>query len=294
MRAKPPALIVGDAIMKSAEYLKKHGVETPRLDAELLLARVLDCDRLRIYMDWQKPLLELEISAYRDFIRRRGVEREPVARITGRREFYKREFMVTPDTFSPRPETEGVVERALSLLTTEPALQGQRCTVFEVGTGSGCIITTLAAESDGHRYLASDISSGALAGAKANAHRHGVDHRIEFRHGPLFAGFDGTLHMIVSNPPYIETGAIAGLPPEVRLFDPMPALDGGADGLDIVRQLADAGARMLIPGGWIVLEIGEGQCAPACAIFEATNAFDLARGEKDLAGLDRYVTARKQ
>lgn len=284
---------VADAVLKSAEYLKKKDVDSPRLDAELLLCKVLNCDRLRLYMDWQKPLTELEVSGYREFIRRRGQDREPVARILGRKPFYGRDFIITKDTFVPRPETEGVVERAVMLLQTEQPLNRERQMIFEVGTGSGCIIVSIAAESDGHHYLASDILPGALETAHKNAEKNGVQGRIDFRLGKYFAGYEGSLGMIVSNPPYIEAAEIPSLPPEVRAFDPMEALDGGADGLDAVRIIAAQGSKLLMHGGWVVLELGESQPHTAAEIFRGVGGYDQFRVEKDLAGLDRYLTVRK-
>ncbi len=291
--AKNPPPAVGDLVTRSAAWLGGKGVDSPRLDAELLLCRILNCDRLRLYMDWQKPLSELEVAAYRDFIQRRGRDREPVARITGRKSFYRREFEVTPDSFVPRPETEGVVERALMLMEKEPDLKNTRANVFEVGTGTGCIIVSLALESDAHRYIASDISPGALKAARYNATKLGVEGRVEFRDGAYFAGFEGTLSLIVSNPPYINTDTIAGLPPEVSRHDPMPALDGGADGLDAVRGIIDQGTPLLAHGGWVVLELGEDQPHRAAQLFRDTGKYDDIRVEKDLAAFDRYLLARR-
>ncbi|CAN5319646.1 peptide chain release factor N(5)-glutamine methyltransferase [soil metagenome] len=287
------ALSIGDAVLKSTGYLEKKSVESARLDAELLLAKIMGCDRLRLYMDWQKPLTELEIAAYRDFIRRRGEQREPVARITGRKQFYGREFEITPDTFVPRPETEGVVERALSLLQTDPALTRERQNIFEIGTGTGCIIVSIAAETDVHHFIASDVLPGAIATARRNAKTHGVEGRIDFRNAPYFAGFEGTLGLIVSNPPYIESHEIPTLEEEVRSFDPMSALDGGPDGLDAVRVIAAEAAQLLFHGGWTVLELGEGQAHAAADIFRAVGGYDDFRIEKDLAGIDRYLMVRK-
>jgi len=288
-----PMLTVGELVLKSTDYLQKKGVESPRLDAELLLARIMGCDRLRLYMDWKKPVTELETAAYRDFIRRRGQDREPVARITGLKPFFGRDFEVTRDSFVPRPETETLVEKALDLLKTEPSLHGSRQTVFEIGTGSGCIIVSLAAESDSHRYLASDILPGAIATAKRNARRHGVQQRIEFRHGSLLADFEGSIGLLVSNPPYIERGVIPTLDPEVRTHDPIEALDGGPDGLDVVRGIAELAARHVQRGGWVALELGEDQPPEAAAIFKATGCFSTIRQERDLAGLLRFVYARR-
>lgn len=287
-------LTINNAIMKSAEYLRAKGVDSPRLDAELLLAAVMNCDRLRLYMDWQKPLTDLETSGYREYIRRRGQDREPVARILGRKQFHGREFEVSPDTFVPRPETEGLVERALLLLEKDIAPHHARASVFEVGTGTGCIIVTMAAESGAHHYLASDTSAGALATAHANAKRHHVEGRIDFRQGTCFAGYEGALSMIVSNPPYIESAAIAGLAPEVSTFDPRTALDGGPDGLDTVRTIIDKGKHLLLSGGWMLFEIGEKQATPAAELFRGDGLFTDIRAEEDLAGIERYVLARRK
>lgn len=287
-------LTVADAVLKSTDYLRKKGIESPRLDAELLLGGILACDRMRLYMEWQKPLTDLEVAAYRDFIKRRGAENEPVARILGKRAFYKRDFEVTPDTFVPRPETEGVVERALMLLAKEPVLQHPRQNIFEVGTGTGCISISIALEADGHHFIATDVSPGALATARKNARKHGVEARIDFRQGSVFAGYEGSLALVVSNPPYIRADEIPTLPPEVRSWDPHAALDGGRDGLDVVRTMAADGVRLLIPGGWMVFELGEAQPHTAADLFrDAGGAYDEFHVEKDLAGLDRYLMVRR-
>ncbi|MDX2176553.1 MAG: peptide chain release factor N(5)-glutamine methyltransferase [Candidatus Sumerlaeia bacterium] len=286
-------LRVGEVVLKSADYLRAKGVESPRLDAELLLAHVLGTDRLKLYMEWDKPLLEIELSAYREAIRRRGADREPVVRILGRREFYGRDFDVVPNVFAPRPETEGLVERATAFLKLNPPPDGRRPTVFDVGTGSGCIITSILAEEPNAEGVASDRSPHALALARRNAHRHRVDQRLVFREGDLFAGYDGPLWVLVSNPPYIAKGQLKGLPPEVGKFDPSLALDGGPDGLDIVRRLAEEGARLVLPGGFVALEFGEEQGLDAAAIFNASGAWGDVRVEQDLAGHDRYLVGRR-
>lgn len=288
-------LTIGDAVVKSADYLARKGIDGARLDAELLLAHLVSSgDRLRLYLDWQKPLNDLEVAAYRDLIRRRGQEREPVARIVGKKAFLDFVFDVTPDTFVPRPETEGVVQRALILLAGEPGLVQGQPTVFEVGTGTGCISVSLAAKRTGPRYIATDVLPGALATARANAARYKVDDRIEFRLGPCFAGYEGSIGLLVSNPPYVESGIIPTLAPEVARHDPPGALDGGEDGLRVVRELAVEGARRLLPGAWVVMELGEGQPARAAEFFRETGHYDDFRCERDLAGLDRYFMARRK
>lgn len=294
MARRSPLLTVGDVIVRSAEWLRARGVDSPRLDAELLLARILNCSRLQLYLDWQKPLTEFELSGYREDIRRRGTDRIPVARLMGKKEFYGRDFEVTPEVFVPRPETEGLVDRVLEALEAEPALQVDRPTVFEIGTGSGCIIVTLAAENGNPRYHATDISEGALAIAKRNAEKHKVASRVSLRHGPVFAGYEGSIHLIASNPPYIRADEIAELPPEVRVYDPMAALDGGADGLDVVREIARGALSLLVPGGVIWLELGEDQAESAPALFRETDGFSDVRMEEDLAGQPRYLFARRR
>ncbi|MEQ8820411.1 MAG: peptide chain release factor N(5)-glutamine methyltransferase [Sumerlaeia bacterium] len=295
---KPTApLTIGDVIAKSAQYLTRHGADSPRLDAELLLGKVLGCDRLRLYMDWKKPLIELELAAYRELIRQRAQDRIPVARLLGKKEFYSRDFLLE-NAFVPRPETEGLVERALDLLSSEKALQpetGNAPYVFEIGTGSGCIVVTMAAENGAPHYIASDVDPKALATARRNAAKHDVESRIEFREGPLLAGFEGSLHLIVSNPPYIPASQIPGLPPEVRVHDPMAALDGGGDdGLDIARQIVHLAKKHLVPGGCLVMELGEDQEPGIVEVFRLAGCFESAHMDRDLAGKPRYAFARKK
>lgn len=289
MRAR--ALTVGEVVLRGSGYLADKGVETPRLDAELLVAHVLSTTRLKLYMEWHKPLVELEVAACREAIRRRGQGREPVARILARREFHGREFEVAPEVFCPRPETEGLAELAIEFvrLSVPPAVL--RPTLFEVGTGSGCIAVTLALECERAHVVASDVSGRAVALAERNAARLQAGARLTFRHGEYFAGWEGPLHVVVSNPPYVRAGEIRALPPEVRDFDPVAALDGGPDGLDPMRTIVAEGGRLLVPGGGLFLEIGEGQGRDARAILEKSGAFERIEIRHDLAGLERYACA---
>lgn len=285
---------IGDLVIRSAKWLGEKGVDSPRLDAELLLAYVLGCDRLRLYMDWHKPLTELEVSAYRELIRSRGSERVPVARLVGKKEFYSRDFAVTPAVFVPRPETEGLVDRAVEMLGNETALQVDRPVVVDSGTGSGCIVVTLAAEAPGPRYIASDISEEALETARKNARTHGVAGQIEFRAGPHLGGYSGPLHLLVSNPAYVRTGEIDGLEPEVSRHDPRAALDGGVDGLDPLRALVEIAGPLLVPGGGFLAELGEDQEEAALGLLEGCGLFEGVRMERDLAGRPRYLMARRK
>lgn len=286
-------LTVGQAILKSQEYLSRKGVDSPRLDAELLLGHVLGCERLRLYLDWEKPLMELEVAAMRDLIKVRGEDRKPVARILGKKEFYGREFEVSPATFVPRPETEGLVERTLDLLAADPLFQTGRPVVFEVGTGTGCIIVSLAAENGGPHYIASDASPDALAMAKRNAEKHHLASRIDFRSGRNLAGYGGAIHVLVSNPPYIPTEQIPTLAPEVSRHDPPLALDGGADGLESTRLLLREALPLLADGAYVLLELGEDHEEGILEIFRSLGAFRDARMERDHAGRPRYAIARR-
>lgn len=290
---KQSMLTAGNAVLKSAAYLESKGVDSPRLDAELLLGSILRCDRLHLYMDWQKPLTDLEVSGYREYIRRRGQEREPVARILGHREFLGREFKVTEHTFIPRPETEGLVERALLLMEKEEEIKEGSGAIFEIGTGTGCIIITLAAQSDSHHYIATDVSAGALETANKNARLHGVSGLIDFRQGPYFCGFRGALSLIISNPPYIRSAEIPELMPEVSRYDPQAALDGGPDGLDAVRAILKEGTDLLLHGGYAALELGEDHCQTAAQLFRETEKYDHIKVDRDLAGKERYLIARR-
>lgn len=291
---KTPKLTIGEAILRSAEFLLAKGVESPRLDAELLLADILRTERLKLYLDWERPLMELEIAAYREYIRRRGVEREPVARILARRAFYGRTFEVAPNVFCPRPETEALVEHVLEFLRlSNPAGEG-RPTIFEVGTGSGCIIVSIALEAPTTQCIASEKSPHAFELAKRNAEQLNASHRVTIRPGEYFAGWEGPLHVVVSNPPYVRRGEIITLSPEVKNYDPPLALDGGPDGLDVVRQLVDEAARLLLPGGGLFLEIGQEQGRDSHAILAASGQFRDIQILHDFAGLDRYVLAVKK
>jgi len=289
-----PKLTIGESILRSAEFLLAKGVESPRLDAELLLADILRMERLKLYLEWEKPLMELEIAAYREYIRRRGIEREPVARIIARRAFYGRTIEVAPNVFCPRPETEGLVEHVLEFLRLSNPAGEARATVFEIGTGSGCIILSIALEAPTTQCIASEKSPHALALAKKNAEQLGASHRVTFRDGEYFAGWEGPVHVVVSNPPYVRRGEIHTLSPEVKNYDPTLALDGGPDGLDMVRVLVDESARLLLPGGGLFLEIGQEQGRDTHAILEANGQFRDIQVLHDFASLDRYVVATRK
>jgi release factor glutamine methyltransferase len=229
-------------------------------------------------------------EAFDELIRRRA-SREPVAYITGVREFYGREFHVTPAVLIPRPETELVVEEALSALPSTRRASGGLF-IVDVGTGSGCLAVTMALERPDARVLATDISAAALEVARANAQALGVADRVEFMRTSLLPPLDAPADMIVSNPPYIPERDRPTLQPDVREFEPVQALFGGDDGLDVIRALVQAAAGALRRGGWLVMEIGAGQGPAVRTLIEQAGALSLGHVQPDLQGIERVVVAK--
>jgi release factor glutamine methyltransferase len=222
-------------------------------DADVLARHVLGWDLARLLAHNREPATPEFADRFQALISRRG-RREPVAYITGHREFWGLDFEVTPATLVPRPETEMIVEEALKLL---PATG--RATVLDVGTGTGCLAVSIAHDRPGAVLVATDISSPALAVARRNAHRHGVERRVAFVQTDLVAGIRGSVDLIVSNPPYVPDQPAATLPPDVVRYEPPAALFGGADGLAIIHRLFSDAAGCLAPGGTLIAEFGYGQ-----------------------------------
>lgn len=294
LRFSPPAVETGVSdrwtirrvLEWSAKDLAQRGADSPRLDAELLIAEALGIDRVGLYLDLDRPLATSELDRVRPLLERRRA-REPVAYILGRREFWGRRFDVSPAVLVPRPDTETLVERALELLPREADVQA-----LDLGTGSGILAVTLAAERPRARIDAVDLSGEALSVARANAERHGVADRVSFHLGDLFAPLpEGRrFDLIVSNPPYIPEREVAELPPEISRFEPKLALAAGDDGLDVLRRIAADAFSWLAPGGIILVEIGMGQADAVQALFAAAGLVAL-RSHADLAGIARVVEA---
>jgi release factor glutamine methyltransferase len=257
-----------EVIQKSAEFLAKKGVDSPRLQTELLLAHVLKLPRMKLYLDFDRKLSEAELDTVRELVKRRG-QREPLQHITGSTSFCGLEISVNRNVLVPRPETELLAEAGWGFLTTLSETSGP--IALDFGTGSGCIGIALALNCPVANIVAVDASAEALTVARQNAERNGVSARIEFRHGDGFAALSpgARFDLIVSNPPYIPSAEIATLQPEVRDYDPRASLDGGADGLDFYRRLAAEAAAFLKPEGRIMLEFGDGQAEDVRTIFEA-------------------------
>jgi release factor glutamine methyltransferase len=251
-----------EVIQRSTDFLAKRGVESPRLQAELLLAHRLKMPRMKLYLNFERALTAEETDEYRELIKRRG-QREPLQHITGSTSFCGFEIAVNRHALVPRPETEILAELGWTFLSPLPS-----GTALDVGTGTGCIAIALAAKSPKSKIFASDISPDALTLANENASKNRL--QIEFLQGDGFAAVprDVQFDLIISNPPYIASAEIETLEPEVRDFDPRPALDGGTDGLDFYRMFAAQGKPFLKPDGKIMLEFGDGQVPAIRQIFE--------------------------
>ncbi len=274
---------VVEAIRGGADYLTARGVASARLDAELILAHTLGLTRLDLYLAFERPLTEEERDRARTLLARRG-KREPLAHLTGEREFFSLAFEVTPATLIPRPETERLVEQTIALDREGALPEGD---LLDVGTGSGCIAVALAHALPARRVTATETSADALKIARRNAARHGVTARVNFAPGDLAAGQRGPFAAVVSNPPYIAAGDRASLAPEVRA-EPEAALFAGTDGLDIIRRLVATTPDLLAPRGWLLLEIGAGQAREVERLMDAAGFREITI-HRDLAGIERVI-----
>jgi release factor glutamine methyltransferase len=270
----------------SASALREAGVETARVDAEWLLAHVLDVPRSRLVGEGQRTLDAPAVERYAAVLRRR-LTREPLQHILGTQAFRNLHVRVGPQTMVPRPETEALVDWALGLLPDGSAL------VVDVGTGSGCIACAIAAERPGARVIALEISAAAAAVARANVAALALSARVRVVESDLFSALGGEeADLVVANPPYLPTAVIPTLAPEVARFEPRVALDGGHDGLDVIRRLvADARPR-LAAGGALVLETAGGGHVPEVVRLLQTAGFIGVETRPDLAGVERFVTGR--
>ena len=268
-------------LTKAAQEFAILGFETPKLDARLLLQEASDFSHAQFISSGDDICPEETDARYREFVERRKLG-EPVHRILGYREFFGREFELSAETLVPRPDTEILIETVLENLDQSKA------SILDIGTGSGVIAVTLAAELEGVSIVASDISENALATAKENAFKHGVEDRMSFVTSDVFASVDGEFDLIVSNPPYIPTQDLDGLSREVREFDPHTALDGGADGLEFYRHIFASAREYLVPSGMLIVEVGIDQ---ALAVIEMAmeNEFALKELRKDLSGVERVL-----
>jgi len=289
-------LTVREILGKTEAYLRDKNVDSPRLSAQLLLAKGLEMDRISLFVNLDRPLKEAELAAVRPLVARRG-KGEPIAYILGEREFFGLDFLVTPDVLIPRPETEMLIEEAKRLFATDLPLS-----VADLGSGSGCLAVTLAKEFPNASVTALDSSPAALAVATQNAVKHGVEGRIAFVLGDFAAlpAAEGGYDLIVANPPYVSQAEYAELSPEVAGFEPRCALvpdESGASpasGLEAYPCVVAVAQRRLKPQGVLAMEIGWKQGEVLKALLESPEfGFEGVAVLKDLAGHDRVVMGRK-
>ncbi|MEK7780274.1 MAG: peptide chain release factor N(5)-glutamine methyltransferase [Verrucomicrobiota bacterium] len=282
-------MTVLEVISKSSDFLAKKGVDTPRLQTELLLAYVLQLPRMKLYLNFERKLTEPELDSLRKLVQRRG-QREPLQHLIGSTSFCGFEMIVSRHVLIPRPETELLAEAGWQFLST---LNSQPSTALDFGTGSGCIAIALAAKCPSVHVVAIDLSAEGLAIAQQNAAKNDVAERIELRHGDGFLALkpNERFDLIVSNPPYIPSAEIETLQPEVRDHDPRGALDGGTDGLNFYHRLAAVAASFLKPSGKLMLEFGEGQAEAISAILVAQN-WQIESVQPDYTKRLRFLIAR--
>jgi release factor glutamine methyltransferase len=281
MGAADPPLTIAEVLRRSTAYLSERGSPSPRLDADLLLAHALGVERLRLYTDSERPLTPPELTRARDLLARRG-RREPVAYLTGERAFRRMSLRVGPCVLVPRPETETLVEWALEVAPAGAA-------VVDWGSGSGAVALALAGEGDALRVTALERSPEALEAARENGARLGLE--VEWLRSDGFAAVAGRrFAVIAANPPYLSEADLAAAPPELA-FEPAEALVSGPTGLEAIARIAAEAPGHLAPGGWVLIEVGEGQAPAAEEALRAARLGEVAR-RADLAGVERVVGGR--
>ena len=277
-------------LSRLTEVFERAGIETPRLDAEVLLSFCLGKERADLYRDLSLELENDQILRILELAGRRK-RREPMAYIRGFREFWSLDFTVTTAVLVPRPETECLVEEVLRL---RDSTRGLKSRILDIGAGSGAVCIAVASEWPDCDMAATELSAAALEVARENARRLlGSDTRITFLQGDLYEGVEGVFDIVCSNPPYISETEYATLAREVTLYEPRQALVAGPDGTEFHRRIAEGARERLKPGGWLLMEMGAEQRAALTAILEETKIFDDIRFRADLAGLDRVVIARR-
>ena len=284
------SLSIRGALSWGTQVLREAGIENERLDTEVLLRQALDMEKEQLYMNTEAQMSARQEARFRQLLRRRS-RREPVAYITGHKEFWSLDFVVTPAVLIPRPETELLVEVVLQHVGKTASVQ-----ILDLGTGSGAISVCLAKETPAATIVAVDISPVALEVARVNARRHGVTSRIRFLSGDLFTPIkplQETFDVIVSNPPYIRTSELSGLTPEISEWEPMTALDGGADGLSAYRRIIREAQEYLAPGGVMALEIGADMGSAVAELFACSGGYGLPRVYRDYSGKDRVIAATR-
>jgi release factor glutamine methyltransferase len=282
----PKSWTIGSLVKWATDDFRARGIESPRLDAELIVAFALGIDRMRVILDANRPLEGEELAKLRDLVKRRRAH-EPIAYLRGEREFYGLRFRVDSRVLVPRPDTETLVDVALA--RSRHVSLSMR--LLDLCTGSGCVAIAMARQRPTSTVVASDVSPDALAVARENAYRLGA-YNVELVSGDLFEPFRARprkFDVITANPPYVATAEIDTLMPDVREFEPRLALDGGEDGLAIVRRIVEQAPEHLVAGGLLALEIGAGEADTTRALFEA-RGFREVRADRDIARIERVVS----
>jgi release factor glutamine methyltransferase len=281
-------------IQWATNYFGSHNIDSPRSTAEILLAHALKVRRIDLYLHYDQPLNSDERDRFKTLIRRR-LDREPVAYIVGCKEFWSMDLEVTKDILIPRPETECLVERALERFTQEFNLQPKF--ILELGTGSGAVILALASENPRHFYWGTDISINAIHVARRNAIRHGLIARVRFIVADWLKAFrvhSDLFDLIISNPPYVRSGDLVELEPEIQAYEPLLALNGGEDGLLGLRQIIQSAHLYLKPAGMLLLEMGADQKAQLKQIISECGQYENIVFYKDYSGHERIASMTKR
>ncbi len=288
---KPDVWTVGRLLEWTRDFLQRKGVEQPQLCAQLLLAHALGCERLELYMRFDAQPEPDQLDAFRELVRQAAAGR-PIAYLIGRKEFYSMPFRVTPDVLIPRPETETLVETVIGLIKSSDRPVRR---VLELGVGSGCVAAAVASQLAEIAIVATDLSQEALDVARANTEQHGLADRVELRRGDLYDALDTSgepFALIMSNPPYVKRADLEGMSEDVARTEPRAALDGGEDGLDVVRRIVDGCDAWLAPGGWLALEIGYDQADAVNGLFSQAGLADV-RFATDGSGYRRVAVGRR-
>lgn len=309
---------IGRLLNWTTDFLKEKGAESPRLDAEVLLAHVRGCKRIELYTSFEQPASEELRAKFRELIKQRAAGK-PVAYLVGHREFFSLPFTVTPDVLIPRPETELIVVRAIDIAKPQPRVNdppeqtetdaapqapapkltpppAKPIAIADVGAGSGIVAVTLAKHLPNAKVTMIDVSPAALKVAQGNAERTKVSDRIEAIESDLFAAVpaDRKFDLIVSNPPYITSDEMKQLAVDVRRYEPTLALDGGPEGTTVIERLIPQAAERLRPGGWLLMEISPTIAGRVEQLLEADARLQREPTQKDIAGLARVVQARRK
>ena len=287
---------IHELLKVTSDYLTQKGIESPRLSAEILLAHQLNLSRVKLYLNFDKPLGEEEVAGFRNLVRRR-LRREPLQYITGHQEFWSLDFRVGPQVLIPRPETEVLVEQVLRLLKEEKVPDTDHPKILDLGTGCGAVAVSLALEIKSAALWATDKSEEALEIARLNAEKHGVAERVVFKMGDLWQPFEARdirFDVIVTNPPYVDSRVLEALPCEVRDYEPRAALDGQEGGMFYIEKIILGSRDYLNPGAWVLIEMDPGQTRTAIELIEKSGLYAAWERVKDYSHRYRVVMAQNK